>query len=74
MTAVIPTKKGYRNKQDVEFDANMVLASMCGMIFQFAYTKGMTTKDVDNRANWLRKQPEEYINKVSVRVIELETN
>lgn len=65
-------------QQNIELDAQMVLAAMkggihglmaLGMKLRHIFT---TTKMVTDRAEWLKEQGEDYITKVSVRAAELE--
>jgi hypothetical protein len=65
-------------KQNIELDARLVLAGMKGGIDAIMNTAFLmrdqlpTTKDATDRCEWLKRQPEEYINKVCDRVAELE--
>lgn len=67
-------------KENIELDARLVLAGMiAGMegVMIFASTKThifKTTEAVTERCEWLKKQREEYIVKVSERAAELESN
>ena len=59
-------------QEDIELDAKMVYASMAGMFVPFAIQAGLKPNEAFGRAEWLRKQPSEYLDKVVKRVQELE--
>lgn len=59
-------------KRDIELDAVMVHASMLGLFEPCAISQGMSPNEAYARAYWLKRQPIEYIEKVSNRVVELE--
>jgi len=64
--------------QNLELDANLVLAGMRGgidgiMNFAFSRKSIFTTANMaTERCLWLKTQGEDYINKVSLRAAELE--
>lgn len=66
--------------ENVELDAQLVLAGMMGgmdgiMNFGYIYREiFITTNTVVDRCEWLKKQSDEYITKVSQRAAELEAS
>lgn len=67
-----------RFEKNIELDARMVIASMQGGIdglMNFAFLNRShfpTTKDATDRAEWLKRQDDEYIKLVSEKAAELE--
>ncbi len=65
-------------KEDIELDARLVLEGMKGgidAIMNYGLRRRdifTTTKMVTDRCEWLKKQSEEYITKVSNKAAELE--
>ena len=59
-------------ERNVELDAVMVRASMLGLFELFAIQYFETASEAWARAEWLKKQPEEYIMQVSDLVEEQE--
>lgn len=66
-------------KENIELDARMVFAAMRGgidgvmswaLMHRDIFT---TTRTVTDRCDWLKRQSEEYITKVSERAAELES-
>jgi len=73
---VSPPQKEYT--PDVQLDALMVLAGMDGGphgIFGFAFQMRHIFSGPDDalaRADWLRRQPKEYLDLVSARAVEID--
>lgn len=64
--------------QNLELDAQCVAAAMAGgptAMLAVALRSGCSSPDAAmKRANWLKTQPDEYINAVVARVEELQTS
>lgn len=60
-------------KRDVARDARLVHASMHNLIVPLSIQIGWTAKDLNDHGEWLKKQPEEYIQLVVGKVQELES-
>jgi len=58
--------------KNIELDAVFVHAATIGLFALCAMQLGFTIDEADKRAKWLKKQDEEYIHAVCVRVVELE--
>jgi hypothetical protein len=58
--------------RDVKRDATHIHAAMNGLTMQLAVSKGWLPDDVQAHADWLKKQPESYLQRVYRRVIKIE--
>lgn len=59
-------------EENIELDAILVHSAMLGMFEPAAIQLGLSPSEAFGRAAWLKRQSEEYITKVSNRVVELE--
>lgn len=59
-------------EQNVDMDAKLVFLCMNGLQLQAGIQFEMTPDDLQRRADWLRAQPETYVEQVVARVMELE--
>jgi hypothetical protein len=59
-------------KPNIDYDARLVFLCMRGMQLQAGIEFGITPSELQKRADWLRKQPETYVNSVVARVEEME--
>lgn len=61
-------------EENIELDATLVHAATIGLFVPCAIGLGMTADEALGRAYWLKRQSQEYITAVSLRVVEIENN
>lgn len=59
-------------KKNVKLDAKLVHASMHGLFVPCAIQLGFTAQEASGRAEWLKRQDEEYVTKVANEVVIME--